>query len=167
MTRSTTLITPLTTTQRKIGAHNVWGLSNSEIAEAEHLTLETVRSYIGTMRLRLHCPPRASRAVLAHTLLRLKQVPPPELTVRHSFVPDADGRRLIHALAEHSQRGDIARATGIPTGALRTRTDVLVRQAGAANVPHLIGLAHTDGILGAEEPTTATPPPNGPAEAGR
>ncbi|MFC9266245.1 LuxR C-terminal-related transcriptional regulator [Streptomyces zhihengii] len=167
MTRSTTLITPLTASQRRIGAHIVWGLSNSEIAGEEHLTLETVRSHISTMRLRLHCPPRASRAVLAHTLLRLKQVPPPELTLRHSFMPDTEGQRLIHALAEHSPRGDIARAAGIPTGALRTRTDVLVRQAGAANVPHLIGLAHTHGILGTDEPTTTPPPPNGPAGAAR
>ncbi|MET9110069.1 LuxR C-terminal-related transcriptional regulator [Streptomyces zhihengii] len=167
MTRSTTLITPLTAAQRRIGGHIVWGLSNSEIAVQVHLTLETVRSHISTMRLRLHCPPRASRAVLAHTLLRLQQVPPPELTLRHSFVPDAEERQLIHALAKHSPRGDIARAAGIPTGALRTRTDGLVRQAGAANVPHLIGLAHTHRILGSGESTIAVPPPNGPLGAAR
>src|SRR6185295_16564271 len=49
---------------------------------------------------------------------------------------------------------DIARAARIPAGELRTRTDGLVRRAGASNAAHLIGLAHTHGILSGEATTT-------------
>ncbi|MDR3083385.1 MAG: DNA-binding protein, partial [Streptomyces sp.] len=119
---TTALITPLTAAQKRVAAHLVCGLTNREIATEEHRTGDTVTSYIRTMRQHLHCPPRASRAVLAHALLSHKQVPPPPLPLwRRPFEPDEDDQRLIRAHAEHSRPADIARAAGVSAGELRAR----------------------------------------------
>ncbi|WP_107470940.1 LuxR C-terminal-related transcriptional regulator [Streptomyces sp. WZ.A104] len=161
-------ITPLTRAQKRVAAHLVCGLTNPEIAGEEHLSGDTVSSHVRVMRESLHCPPRSSRAVLAHTLLSHQQVPPPPPPLlRRVFEPDADDLLLIRAIAEHSRPDDIARAARIPVGELRTRTDGLVRRTGASNAAHLIGLAHTHGILGGEATTTAEQPPVQPAGAVR
>jgi DNA-binding CsgD family transcriptional regulator len=159
-------ITPLTRAQKRVAAHLVCGLTNPEIAGEEHLSGDTVSSHVRVMRESLHCPPRSSRAVLAHALLSHQQVPPPPL-LRRAFEPDADDLLLIRAIAEHSRPDDIARAARIPAGELRTRTDGLVRRAGASNAAHLIGLAHTHGILSGEATTPAEQPPAQPAGAAR
>lgn len=149
-------VTPLTRAQRRIAAHLVCGLTNPEIAGEEHLSGDTVSSHVRVMRQNLHCPPRSSRAVLAHALLTHQQAPPPPRPLlRRAFEPDADDQLLIRAIAEHSRPDDIARAARIPGGELRTRTDGLVRRAGASNAAHLIGLAHTLGIF-SDEGTTVT-----------
>ncbi|MFK4688223.1 LuxR C-terminal-related transcriptional regulator [Streptomyces pristinaespiralis] len=151
-------ITPLTRAQKRVAAHLVCGLTNPEIAGEEHLSGDTVSSHVRVMRESLHCPPRSSRAVLAHALLSHEQVPPPPPPpplLRRAFEPDADDLLLIRAVAEHSRPDDIARAARIPAGELRARTDGLVRRAGASNAAHLIGLAHTHGIFGGEGSATA------------
>ncbi|MEU8759504.1 LuxR C-terminal-related transcriptional regulator [Streptomyces sp. NPDC048659] len=171
MTTSATVaapITPLTRAQKRVAAHLVCGLTNPEIAGEEHLSGDTVSSHVRVMRESLHCPPRSSRAVLAHTLLSHQQVPPPPPPLlRRAFEADADDLLLIRAIAEHSRPDDIARAARIPVGELRTRTDGLARRTGASNAAHLIGLAHTHGILGGEATTTAEQPPVQPAGAVR
>ncbi|WP_327378776.1 LuxR C-terminal-related transcriptional regulator (plasmid) [Streptomyces sp. NBC_01216] len=161
-------ITPLTRAQKRVATHLVCGLTNPEIAGEEHLSGDTVSSHVRVMRESLHCPPRSSRAVLAHALLSHQQVPPPPPSLlRRAFEPDADDQLLIRAIAEHSRPDDIARAARIPAGELRTRTDGLVRRAGASNAAHLIGLAHTHAILGGEGSTAAEQPPAQPAGAAR
>lgn len=147
-------ITPLTAAQKAVGAHLVRGLTNSEIADKEQLADETVKSYIREMRQNLHCPPRASRAVLAHALLSHKQVPPPPHR-RPPFEPDEDDQRLLRAYADHTRPADIARAALLPASRLRARTDDLVRRAGADNATHLIGLAHAWDLFSDPDATTS------------
>ncbi|WP_073227125.1 LuxR C-terminal-related transcriptional regulator [Streptomyces sp. NBRC 110465] len=160
-------ITPLTAAQKRIAAHLVCGLTNSEIAGEEHLAQDTVSSHIRVMRQNLHCPPRASRALLAHALLSHQQVPPPPPEQDRAFETDEDDKRLVRAIAEHSSPADIARAAGIPAGELRNRTDGLVRRAGADNAAHLIGLAHAQGLLGGEGTAAAAQAPTEPVGAMR
>ncbi|MER6116105.1 LuxR C-terminal-related transcriptional regulator [Streptomyces sp. NPDC001743] len=147
-------ITPLTPAQKRVGAHLVRGLTTSEIADEEQLSEDTVNSYIRGMRQNLHCPPRASRAVLAHALLSHQQVPPPPPPhQRPPLEPDEHDQRLLRAHADHTRPADIARAALLPTSHLRARTDDLVRRAGADNTTHLIALAHAWGLFSGPDAT--------------
>ncbi|MFD9052747.1 LuxR C-terminal-related transcriptional regulator [Streptomyces zaomyceticus] len=168
MTTGPTTITPLTAAQRRVGAHLVCGLTNSEIADKEQLADDTVKSYIREMRQSLHCPPRASRAVLAHALLSHKQVPPPPLPhLRLPFEPDEHDQRLLRANADHTRPADVARAARVPASQLRARTDDLVRRAGADNTTHLIGLAHAWDLFSGLDATTSMQRQAEPAGAAR
>lgn len=165
---TTAPITPLTAAQKRVAAHLVCGLTNSEIASEEQMAHDTVTSHIRGMRQSLHCPPRATRAVLAHALLSHKQVPPPPLPLlRRPFEPDQDDQRLIRANAEHSRAADVARAARVPASELRARTDTLSRRAGANNATHLVGLAHTRGLFGGQGATASVQPQAEPAGTAR
>ncbi|MEE1930668.1 LuxR C-terminal-related transcriptional regulator [Streptomyces sp. TRM 70351] len=167
MTTATTApITPITPAQKRIAAHLVCGLTNSEIAGKEQLAHDTVKSHIRTMRQNLRCPQRSSRPVLAHTLLRHAQVSPPPLPAGcGAFEADEDDQRLIRAIAEHSRPADIARAAGMTQRHLRDRANDLAHRAGAADTTHLVALAHTHGILNSEGTAATQPPVTAPQEA--
>ncbi|MEU6214384.1 LuxR C-terminal-related transcriptional regulator [Streptomyces sp. NPDC047023] len=150
-------ITPITPSQKRLAAHLLQGLSNSEIAAQEYLALDTVSSHLRGMRQNLHCPPRCSRPVLAHMLLVHRQVgPPPVPPLCLPFAATEDDRLLLHAIAEHSAPADIARAARIAPCDLKPLTESLIRTVGATSATHLVGLGHALGLLG--ESGTPRPP---------
>lgn len=150
MTTTTAPITPLTAAQIRIATHLVQGLTNREIATAEHLTPGTVSGQISGLRQNLHCPPHSSRPFLAHTLLLHRLVPPPPLPEPHPpFTANENEQLLLKAIAEHSAPANIARAAKIAPGDVKCHTQDLVLAARATDPTHLVALGHTLGILGA------------------
>ncbi|MFE9802967.1 LuxR C-terminal-related transcriptional regulator [Streptomyces goshikiensis] len=146
---TTTPVSPITPAQKRLAAHLVQGLSNSEIAAEEYLAPDTVSSHVRGIRQNLHCPPRSSRPVLAHALLLHGQVEAPPLpALRPAFEANEHERLLLRAIAEHSAPADIARAAKIAPRDLKSRTEELVRAAGASDSTHLVGLGHALGLLG-------------------
>ncbi|KOU40201.1 hypothetical protein ADK55_32085 [Streptomyces sp. WM4235] len=146
---TTAPVKPLPPAQKRIAEHLVQGLSNNEIATKEHLSLDTVSSHIRGMRQSLHCPPRASRPVLVHTLLLHRQVTTPQFPPqRPTFQPSEVEQLLLKAIAEHSAPADIARAAKIAPSDVKARTQDLVRAAGVIDSTRLMSLGHALGFLG-------------------
>lgn len=141
-------IAPLSAAQRPVAQHLVEGLSSAEIAERLWVTASTVTSHLRTIRTKLHCDSRCSRAVLAHTLLQHRLVQPPALPPLFDPVTPSPGSLLLlRAIAEHSASADIARAARIAPSSLKTRTRKLMYAMRAADSAHLVGLGHSLGLL--------------------
>ncbi|MDH6604522.1 DNA-binding NarL/FixJ family response regulator [Streptomyces sp. SAI-208] len=133
----------LTTGERRVAEQIVAGATNHEGALALEIRPGTFSRHVSKIGAKTNV---ASRPARAHVLLSSGQVPPPAAA---GPVPpfDAADRRLIRALAEHSNRSHIAKAAGIAPSNVGPYARALVAKADAANVTHLIGLAHAWGLF--------------------
>ncbi|WP_055522784.1 helix-turn-helix transcriptional regulator [Streptomyces graminilatus] len=134
----------LTDTEKRVADHLVAGRSNAEGAGVLGMSAASFSGHLSGIGRKFGVAARPARA---HAVLASGQVPPPSTTVPAPEL-DADERRLLHALAEHSSTYAIAQASGIAAADVREQIRVLVAKAGAANDTHLIGLCHTWGFLG-------------------
>lgn len=154
--------TALTGPQRRAAAPLVYGHSTQAIAAQLHLSMDGVASQLRLVRKkmdRLGCSP----AVLVHALLTTRAVAPPACGRPAPDFTELE-RTLLRALAEHSLNRDIGNAIEVSASDVRAEIGALVAKACADNAHHLVGLAHTWGILGggAPAPSAATA-----GEAGR
>ncbi|MFB7781431.1 LuxR C-terminal-related transcriptional regulator [Streptomyces vinaceus] len=142
---STTAIKPLRKGLQSAAELLVEGKTNAQIARQLWVSTHTVDSHVSSIRIHVHADTGCSRAVLAHTLLTQRLVPPPALPPRWdpSFAPSPAALVLIRAFAEHSSTTDIAQALKITPGALRSRATNLKRAMRADNRAHIVGLGHT------------------------
>ncbi|MFI6113283.1 LuxR C-terminal-related transcriptional regulator [Kitasatospora sp. NPDC051164] len=146
--------TTLTADQRRVAAQLVYGVSNKAIANQVCLSVDGVASHLSAARKKMGCP-GSSRAVLVHTLLAAREVPPPAGSgtapafTKHEVT-------VIRAIAEHTLNADIGNAIGVPADDVRAEIDATVDKGNARSAAHLVGLAHTWGILGTSgtQPTT-------------
>ncbi|MEV4333613.1 LuxR C-terminal-related transcriptional regulator [Streptomyces sp. NPDC049597] len=146
MTTAPTRPAILTPEQRRVAAQLVYGMPNVAIARKVSLSVDGVASHLSSARRRLGCP-GSSRAVLVHALLTAREVPPPA-----SLTPAPDlteiERKTICAIAEHTRNADIGNVIGVSPDDVRAEIDAVIVKAAADSAAHLIGLAHTWGILG-------------------
>ncbi|MFF5538516.1 LuxR C-terminal-related transcriptional regulator [Streptomyces cinerochromogenes] len=147
----------LTPQQHRVAAQLVHGLPHQLIARQADLSGPGVASHLTSARRRMGCP-NSSRAVLVHALLTAREVPPPASTGPAPDFTDHE-RAVIRAIAEHTRNDSIGAAIGVRASDVRTEIDAVVTKAGARSAAHLVGLAHTWGILGG----TATPRHQEPA----
>ncbi|MEU6405286.1 LuxR C-terminal-related transcriptional regulator [Streptomyces sp. NPDC046985] len=145
--------TPLTPAERRIARGVVLGKSPREIADAETLSLHTVRTHMQTMRRKLLCPERCTLAVLTHRLLRADEATAP---VPDTPAPDlsAEQTNVLRAVTEHSAPLDIARGAGIAPADLRAALGRLLADTGVPDTTLLVTRAHGWGLLAAEQPRT-------------
>ncbi|WP_326581677.1 helix-turn-helix transcriptional regulator (plasmid) [Actinacidiphila glaucinigra] len=127
----------------RVAQQLVRGLTNLEIAAELGTSLATVNGHLGTIGRRFRVSSRPARA---HAVLASGQVSPPAATVTSAVFTEAD-RRLLSALAIYDDTYAIAHAAGIAPASIRRCIRDLVTKAGANNDTHLIGLAHTWGML--------------------
>ncbi|MBW1597207.1 LuxR C-terminal-related transcriptional regulator [Streptomyces sp. JJ38] len=148
-------ITPLTPAERRVAEHLVRGLEPRAIAAEARLSANTVSSYIRVMRGKLHCEPRSALHVLVHRLLSSGQVTPPAAAEpAPGLVP---GRRaLLRAVAEHTDAYDVARDALLAPADVRAEVDTLLAETGAADTTQLVVLAHSWGLLGADQQPSAS-----------
>ncbi|MFF9458097.1 LuxR C-terminal-related transcriptional regulator [Streptomyces flaveolus] len=156
--------TLLTRDQQRVAARLVYGASNQLIARQVKLAVFTVASHLAAARRKLDRP-SSSRAVLTHALLTAREVPPPSATEPAPKFTERD-RQVIRAVAEHTLNAAISDAIGVRADDVRAEIDAVVVKAGARNAAHLVGLAHTHGILG-NDGSTAEHSQAEPSGAGR
>ncbi|MGW8762886.1 DNA-binding protein [Streptomyces sp. NPDC055815] len=142
----TSKVSPLIPSLRRVAEHLMHNATNADIAAVERLSASTVHAYLKDIRQHLGLPPRASRAAIAHALLRRGEATAPEQG-RPAPALTADDKLLLRAIATQSRQADIALAARIAPADLRTKTQALLSTAGAADPVHLIGLAHAWGLL--------------------
>jgi DNA-binding NarL/FixJ family response regulator len=108
--------------------------------------VDGVASHLSAARKKMGCP-GSSRAVLVQTLLIAREVPPP---TDSGAVPAFSNHEVtvIRAVAEHTLNADIGNAIGVPADDVRAEIDAVVAKGNARSTAHLVGLAHTWGILG-------------------
>ncbi|MCX4826143.1 sigma-70 family RNA polymerase sigma factor [Streptomyces sp. NBC_01142] len=138
--------TTLTADQRRAAARFVYGVTNQAIAGQVCLSVDGVASHLSAVRKKMGCP-GSSRAVLVHTLLTAREVPPPASS---GPVPAFTNHEMtaIRAIAEHTRNADIGNAIGVPADDVRAEIDAVVAKASARSAAHLVGLAHAWGLLG-------------------
>ena len=146
MTTAPTRPTILTAEQRRVAAQLVYGLPNVAIGRAVSLSVDGVASHLSSARKRLGCP-GSSRAVLVHALLTAREVPPPAGLTPAPDLTEIE-RKVIRAIAEHTRNADIGKAIGVPPDDVRAEIHAIIAKAAAVSTAHLVGLAHTWGILG-------------------
>ncbi|MFK0154346.1 LuxR C-terminal-related transcriptional regulator [Streptomyces sp. NPDC090493] len=159
--RSAAELTRLTPTEKRVAEHLVAGYSNAEGAGELGMSATSFSGHISNIGRKFRADARPARA---HAVLASGQVPPPS-AASTAPVLDSDERRLLRALAEHSDTYAIARASGIAAADVRERIEILVAKAGAVNDTHLIGLCHAWGFLGIKGPGTVQCPQDQPAGA--
>ncbi|MCZ1005429.1 LuxR C-terminal-related transcriptional regulator [Streptomyces lydicus] len=142
--------TPLTPAERRIAQHVVNGLQTRQIAVAETVSAHTVRSHMITVRRKLHCPERCSLAVVAHRLLRAREVSVPAAKAPS---PDLSTEQmsLLRAVTRHSRLLDIAHAAVIDPGDLRATLDKLLADTDAPDTTRLVTRAHAWNLLTAKQ----------------
>ncbi|MER5887783.1 MFS transporter [Streptomyces sp. NPDC001941] len=162
----------ISSAHQRVAALLLLDWSNPSIAAHLGLQLTTINGHLAAMRRRLGCPPRSTRAVLAHALLTHQQVPPPRLPHRDIELTGHE-RRLLLAIGEHTTACAIAATLSLPVqevahaaAALRTKAQVssdlelIVR----GHALHLIGPSHQqDDDHAADHPR---PPPGSVAPRG-
>ncbi|MCX2969405.1 MULTISPECIES: helix-turn-helix domain-containing protein [Streptomyces] len=143
-------ITPLTPALQRIAQHLADGLTPQEIATKTGLSAMTVRQYLRDIRESLHCPPRCKPLVIVHRLFALQQVAAP---TTHKPTPKLSQEQLLllRAVAEHTSPSDIAREAGLAPADSRAAVDTLLAETGATDTTQLVVLAHTWGLLGADQ----------------
>ncbi|MBZ3908429.1 MULTISPECIES: helix-turn-helix transcriptional regulator [Streptomyces] len=154
--------TALTGPQRRVAAPLVYGHSPQAIAAQLQLSVDGVASQLRLVRKKMDRP-GCSRPVLVHALLTARAVDPPACARPAPNFTELE-LTLLRALAEHSLNSHIGNAIEVRASDVRAEVGALVAKGGADNAHHLVGLAHTWGILGGGAPA---PSEAAAGEAGR
>ncbi|MFD4613317.1 DNA-binding protein [Streptomyces sp. NPDC058440] len=151
-------ITPLTPTLQRVAQHLAKGCAPQKIAAKTGLSAVTVRQYIRDIRdIResLHCPPRCKPPVIVHRLFTTQQVASPTAD-RPAPKLSPEQLLLLRAVAEHSDKRDIAVAAKLAPADQRAALDQLLADTGAQDTTELVVLAHSWQLLPAEQADHAT-----------
>ncbi|MEU2598164.1 helix-turn-helix transcriptional regulator [Streptomyces hirsutus] len=147
-------ITPLTPTERRVAERLGRGMSLAQIADDLELSLHTVKSYAGGLRIKLHLPPRCAMPVLLHALITTEQI---TVSTPEQTAPFLDEQQvlLLRAVAANTGIPHIARAAGIPPADVRASVDALIATTGATDEAHMVMLGHTWDLLGPNADTAS------------
>ncbi|MGV9934045.1 DNA-binding protein [Streptomyces olivaceoviridis] len=145
MTATTAPITPLTPGEKRIAEHLIRGLAPDQIATHEDLAPSAVKSYLRSLRTKLHCP-RAALHILVHAILSSGQVTLQAIHPAPAF--SVEEIRLLRALAAHQHWIDVAKAARIASADVNTHIEALVARAGVSGILQLVVLGHAWQLLG-------------------
>ena len=146
--------TTLTADQRRVAARLVYGVSNKAIASQVCLSVDGVASHLSAARKKMGwlgifaCRPRP------HPSRRPKRFPTGRQRDGSGVHQPRRDRHTGHR--RDTLNADIGNAIGVPADDVRAEIDATVDTGNARNAAHLVGLAHTWGILGTSDTQPAT-----------
>ncbi|MEV7157066.1 LuxR C-terminal-related transcriptional regulator [Streptomyces misionensis] len=146
MTTSLTGPAGLTPAELRVATPLVHGMTKQAIGRQIFLSEAGVATHLNSVRKKLGVP-GCSLAVLVHTLLTARAVPPPATS---QLAPDytPDECKTIRAIAEHTGSRNIGAAIGVRARDVCTEVDAVIAKAGVDSAHQLVGLAHVWDILG-------------------
>lgn len=149
--------TRLTPAEVRVAEQMVTGQSNVEAAQALHMQPSTFRRHLTKIGWKFQVTSRPARA---HAVLNSGQVAPPATSLERPDLSEED-LRLLTAVAEHSENPDIARAASVHRAEVRSKVAGLVKKVEADNPTHLVGLAHSWGLIGSGRTAAVIPGSSG------
>lgn len=145
--RSRSELQQLTPAQKRVLQHVAAGLTNQEAPQVLGMQPGTVIGHLLSVGYKFGV---TSRAAKVHAALASRQITAP---AAETSAPDltAGELRLLRAVATQSGREQIAVAAKVAPADVNPRVQDLVAKANARNSAHLVGLAHTWGLLEASD----------------
>lgn len=149
--RSAAELASLTPTQVRVLEQIAAGATPTEAARALGIARTTCTGHLSSIKNKLG----PSQAHWVHAAISSGQIQPPAPTTTAPELTEPEVR-LLRAVARHSASEHIARAAELALADVRPQIEDLVRRADTKTPAHLVGLAHSWGLLAAPADSRTT-----------